>query len=237
MTAAAPDPCRRAAPCRCAYSGGVTFRRWSAVLFDFDGTLANTIPLILGSFRWTLAQHDFPPTDDATIRSWIGRTLPDVFTELAGVDAVDELQTTYRTWQSGNQHLLETYPGIDGLVARLADAGVPIGVATSRRRDSATALLDAAGLSARLPLLAGLEDTTDHKPDAAPLLLAADRLGIEPAEAVYVGDAVVDLQAARAAGMTGVGVTWGAGLPAQLRSQPSHAVVDTVAQLQLALAG
>jgi len=215
----------------------VTFPRWSAVLFDFDGTLANTIPLILGSFRWTLAHHDLPPADDTTIRSWIGRTLPDIFTELAGADAVGELQDTYRSWQSEHQHLLQTYPGMDALVARLADAGTPMGVATSRRRDTATALLDAAGLAVHLPLLVGLEDTDDHKPDAAPLLLAADRLGIESGEAVYVGDAVVDLQAARAAGMTGVGVTWGAGLPALLRAEPSHAVVDTVPELQLALAG
>ena len=213
----------------------MTFRRWSAVLFDFDGTLANTIPLIVGSFRWTLAQHDLPPVGDSTIRSWIGRTLPDIFTELAGADAADELQDTYRAWQADNQHLLQTYPGMDALVARLADAGVPMGVATSRRRDTAEALLDAAGLSAHLPLLVGLEDTADHKPDAAPLLLAADKLGIESGEAVYVGDAVVDLQAARAAGMTGVGVTWGAGLPALLRAQPSHAVVDTVPELEVAL--
>lgn len=214
----------------------MTDPRWSAVLFDFDGTLANTIPLIVGSFRWTIAEFDLPPADDATIRSWIGRTLPDVFTELAGPEAVDEIQDAYRAWQLDNHHLLETYPGVDALLAGLADSGVPIGVATSRRRASAATLLSAVGLDGHLPLLVGLEDTATHKPDAAPLLLAAERLGVDPAGAVYVGDAVVDLRAANAAGMTGVGVTWGAGLPDALRAEPSLAVVDTVGELGVALA-
>ncbi|MFT3876239.1 MAG: HAD family hydrolase [Propioniciclava sp.] len=215
----------------------MTDLRWSAVLFDFDGTLANTIPLIIGSFRWTLAEYDLPPADDATIRSWIGRTLPDVFTELAGTDEVDELMAGYRAWQLENHHLLQTYPGMDALLARLADAGVPLGIATSRRRDSAEHLMRVAGLDGSLPLLVGLEDTSAHKPDAAPLLLAAERIGADPSGAVYVGDAVVDLRAAQAAGMTGVGVTWGAGLPGDLRAETSLAVVDTVTELTMALAG
>jgi pyrophosphatase PpaX len=84
-------------------------------------------------------------------------------------------------------------------------------------------------------VLATLEDTTEHKPLPAPLLLAAERLGSEASDCIYVGDAVVDLQAARAAGMAGIGVTWGAGDPDALRAEPSVAVVDTVEELRAAL--
>lgn len=212
---------------------GVTDPRWKTVLFDFDGTLANTIPLILASYRHTIERFGLEPADDATIKSWIGRTLPDMFTELAGAEQGPALMDAYSTWQADNaaDHLA-AYPSIDELVTDLVDAGVRVGIATSRRRASAEELARALGLHEHLPLLVAMEDTPDHKPSPAPLLLAAARIGADPAECVYVGDAVVDLGAADAAGMAGIGVTWGAGLPDALRAHPSVAVVDTVAQLR-----
>lgn len=206
--------------------------RWKTVLFDFDGTLANTIPLILASYRHTIERFGLAPADDATIQSWIGRTLPDMFTELAGTDRATELMNAYVAWQLDNvaEHLVP-YPGIDELLIGLVDAGVRVGVATSRRRGTAEVLARALGLHERLPLLVAMEDTEHHKPHPAPLLLAAERIGADPTGCVYIGDAVVDLGAAHAAGMAGIGVTWGAGLPHALRAEPSVGVVDTVDQL------
>lgn len=208
------------------------------ILFDFDGTLANTVPLILASYRHTIDTVGLPPADEATIRSWIGRTLPDMFTELAGPDRVAELTEIYSTWQHDNaeQHLLP-YAGMHQLVTDLIEAGAKVGIATSRRRGSAQRLKELLGLDERLPLLVGLEDTVAHKPAAEPLLLAAQRLGSEPGDCVYVGDALVDLRAARAAGMLGVGVTWGAGVPGELRAESAHVVVDEVADLRRVLLG
>lgn len=210
--------------------------RWKTVLFDFDGTLANTIPLIVASCRWTIEEFGLAPASDDTIRSWIGRTLPDLFTELAGAERVPEIMDAYATWQLAHiEEYLESYPGMLDLVADLAAAGVRQGIATSRRRHSAGVLAATLGLDAHLPLLTGLEDTDHHKPHPAPLLLAAERLGADPADCVYVGDAVVDLGAADAAGMAGIAVTWGAGLPDALRAHPSVAVVDTVDELRALL--
>ncbi|WP_179229165.1 HAD family hydrolase [Parenemella sanctibonifatiensis] len=208
------------------------------ILFDFDGTLANTVPLILASYRHTFDTVGLPPADEATIRSWIGRTLPDMFTELAGPDRVAELTEIYSTWQHDNaeQHLLP-YAGMHQLVSDLIEAGAKVGIATSRRRGSAQRLKDLVGLDERLPLLVGLEDSTQHKPAAEPLLLAAERLGSEPGDCVYVGDALVDLRAAQAAGMVGVGVTWGAGVPGELRAESAHAVVDEIGDLRRVLLG
>ncbi|WP_179229015.1 HAD family hydrolase [Parenemella sanctibonifatiensis] len=208
------------------------------ILFDFDGTLANTVPLILASYRHTIDTVGLPPADEATIRSWIGRTLPDMFTELAGPDRVAELTEIYSTWQHDNaeQHLLP-YAGMRQLVTDLIEAGAKVGIATSRRRGSAQRLKELLGLDEWLPLLVGLEDSTEHKPAAEPLLLAAERLGSEPGDCVYVGDALVDLRAAQAAGMVGIGVTWGAGVPDELRAESAHAVVDEVADLRRVLLG
>ena len=208
------------------------------ILFDFDGTLANTVPLILASYRHMIDTVGLPPADEATIRSWIGRTLPDMFTELAGPDRVAELTEIYSTWQHDNaeQHLLP-YAGMHQLVTDLIEAGAKVGIATSRRRGSAQGLKELLGLDERLPLLVGLEDTVAHKPAAEPLLLAAERLGSEPGDCVYVGDALVDLRAAQAAGMVGVGVTWGAGVPGELRAESAHAVVDEIGDLRRVLLG
>lgn len=210
--------------------------RWKTVLFDFDGTLANTIPLIIASYRWTIQHHDLPALTDDEIRATIGRTLPDMMAELGGAERAAELMDAYSAWQRDNvTTYLESYPGLDTLLPELVSAGVRIGIATSRRRESAENLADVLGLD--LPVLATLEDTTEHKPLPAPLLLAAERLGAPPAECAYVGDAVVDLRAADAAGMAGIGVTWGAGEPEELRAEPSVAVVDTVDELRSLLLG
>ncbi|MDO5533865.1 MAG: HAD-IA family hydrolase [Propionibacteriaceae bacterium] len=214
----------------------MTTARWSTVLFDFDGTLANTIPLILASYRWTIEQHDLPRLTDEQIRATIGRTLPDMMTELGGPERAAELMDAYSAWQRDNvTTYLEAYAGIDALLADLGEAGVRIGVATSRRRESAESLAAVLGLD--VPVLAALDDTLEHKPLPAPLLFAAERIGSLPADCAYIGDAVVDLQAADAAGMAGIGVTWGAGDPDALRAEPSFAVVDTVDDLRAALLG
>ena len=119
----------------------------------------------------------------------------------------------------------------------LADSGVRVGIATSRRRLSAEAIVAALELDDHLVVAAAMEDTEAHKPDPAPLLLAAQRLGFDAATTAYVGDALVDLRAANAAGMAGIGVTWGAGDPGAMHAEPAVAVVDTRDALRSVLLG
>ena len=206
--------------------------RWRAVLFDLDGTIANTIPLIVASFRHTLAVHDLDVPDDATITSWIGRTLHDQFGRLVPADQVDAIVARYTAWQMEHlDELLEPFDGIAELLQALADAGVPAGIVTSKRRGPAQHTLEHLGLDRWLEVSTAYEDTAEHKPHPAPLLHGATSLGFDRDTTVYVGDAATDLIAAEAAGMAGIGVTWGSGLPDALRAQPSAGVVDTVAEL------
>ena len=111
-----------------------------------------------------------------------------------------------------------------------------VGVATSKRRASAEATLASAGL-AGVPVLAAVEDTRTHKPEPEPLRFAAHALGVEPSDCVYVGDAVVDVLAARAAGMAAIAVTWGAGTPTALAEAGPNEVVDSVEALSGLLLG
>jgi pyrophosphatase PpaX len=117
----------------------------------------------------------------------------------------------------------------------LTHSGATIGVVTSKRHVSATNTLRAAGLDGHLPLLVAMEDTDAHKPDPEPLLLALQRLGVRAADCVYIGDAVVDVLAARAAGMASIAVTWGAGEHADLMAAGPLAVVDTMEELRALL--
>lgn len=207
--------------------------RWPGVLFDLDGTLVDTIGLILASYDHALtsilgADVRYTPEE---ARGWIGRPLMPVFEERYPAHAV-ALEEAYRTWNLANTaRLIRRYPGIEDTVRALLDAQVRVGVVTSKRAQPAALALQHAGLDGLVDLVATMESTDRHKPDPASLLHGATRLSLPPERCVYVGDAVVDLVAARAAGMASIAVTWGAGeRSALLAAEPDH-VVDTAAEL------
>ena len=102
---------------------------------------------------------------------------------------------------------------------------------TSKRHHSALVSLECVGLTGQIPLLATEEDTATHKPSPEPLLHALNRIDADADDAVYVGDAVVDMQAARAAGVRSIGVTWGAASADELRAVEPTAVVHDVGEL------
>ncbi len=208
---------------------------WPTVVFDLDGTLVDTIGLIVASYQHafrTVLGHEW---DEAQIRSWIGQPLIRAF-RIADEPRADELYAVYTEWNEANtERLVRPYAGMDRLLGDLTTAGVGIAVATSKRREPAEWALRLCGLDGLVPVIVSMEDTPVHKPDPAPLLLACSRAGGEPSHAAYVGDATVDLTAAEAAGMTGIGVTWGAGTADLLATVPGHAVVDDVATLRALL--
>jgi pyrophosphatase PpaX len=205
--------------------------RWPAVLFDLDGTLANTIPLIVASYNHALSSVVGQTLPEEEIKSWIGRPLVETFD--AWPEHQVELDRIYRAWNLANHDdLIQEYAGVPALLADLAAAGVARGVVTSKRRSTAAAALQAVGIAEWVEILAALEDTDRHKPHPEPLLLGAARLGADPSVCVYVGDAVVDVVAARAAGMAAVAVTWGAGQPDQLKAAEPDFLVETVEDLR-----
>lgn len=210
--------------------------RWPTVLFDLDGTLANTVPAIVASYTHTWATVGRTVTA-ADILPTIGRTLQDVFTE-QDPERAEELEATYLAHNMAHlPELVEPYEGVNELLREMIDVGITTGVVTSKRTEGALLTMRCVGLPDDMPLLCSMEDTTAHKPDPTPLLTGMRRVHANPETTLYVGDAVVDLQAARAGGMAGVGVTWGAGRPADLREQPSVGVVDTVEQLRQIILG
>lgn len=208
--------------------------RWPVVLFDLDGTLVDTVGLIISSFQhaWRVVFDE--QLDAEVARSWIGRTLPDVFAPY-GTQKASELNDAfvrYNIVELPRQQ--RNYPGVADVLAALASAGAAVGIVTSKRLRGAALSLEVAGIMG-VPLLATLESTAAHKPDSAPLLYALDKLGRRPDETVYVGDAVVDVQAARAAGCSAVAVTWGAGERLGLEAARPDVLVHSAADLAAVL--
>jgi pyrophosphatase PpaX len=203
-----------------------------AVLFDFDGTLADTIDLILKSYDHAVTAYGYEHPDPEVLRKWIGVPLVDTFQSLfPGLpDAAIEVYDEWSREHVGE--LVEIFPGMDELLADLAAAGIATGIVTSRRRDSFELVAGAVGVLDLVPVTVTADEGERHKPDPAPLLQAARLLGVEPMNATYVGDAVVDVQAAKAAGMRAIVLPRGAATEDELCGSGPDALLHSTAELR-----
>ena len=184
-------------------------------LFDLDGTVLDTYAPILESMRYATKMVFGEALPDSKLVSMVGQPLVTQMQAFAaergcGSEVADELTRVYRKY---NERDLDEksfpFPGIPEAIASLKNAGFTVGVVTSKRAVLATKSLKAHGLFDAFACVNGAEDSTAHKPDPDPLLTAAKKLGVSPDRCVYVGDSPYDLQAAHAANMPCVGVTWG----------------------------
>lgn len=210
---------------------------WPVVLFDLDGTLANTIPLIVASYQHAFATVTGRQVSEGEARSWIGQTLPATFAREDLRNAA-RLERVYRTFNDEHlEQMVEPFPGIPELMQALLASPATVGVVTSKRRANALRTMPLADLPAEIPLVGAMEDSATHKPAPGPLLAAVERLSVAASTCVYVGDAVYDTQAAHAAGMSAISVSWGAGVRADLVAQQPLGVADDAAQLVSLLLG
>jgi len=200
---------------------------WPVVLFDLDGTLANSIDLVVASYRAAFATTGRDIERDVALH-WIGETLRQTFAREAPGGGPD-METAYRAYYADHVNQITGYPGVPELLTSLNDAGAVTGVVTAKKREVALVTMRQAGVEGLIELLGAMEDTAAHKPDPEPLLAAAAKLGVAPETCVYIGDATYDVMAAQAAGMAVIAVTWGAGDPAELAAlHPDALVTDAV---------
>jgi pyrophosphatase PpaX len=180
------------------------------VLFDLDGTLVDTIELILCSFHHATEEVLGEPLPDEIVLADVGvplRTQMQSFSE----EHADELLRVYREHNAvHHDDLIKEYPGVEDVLRELRARGYKLGVVTSKLSHMARRGLDCFDLAPLVDIVIGADDVEIHKPDPHPLLTAAERLGSAAEKCVYVGDAPPDIQAARGAGMISIGALWGA---------------------------
>ena len=195
-----------------------------ALLFDLDGTLVDSIGLIVGSMRHAFRGREVCPTD----KEWtskIGTPLRNCFSDWAAdADDVEVLVAGYREWQLANHdRLMSAYYGVAETLAALHQAGHRTALVTSKSEELAVRALRHTGLDPFIDEIVGLEATTRHKPDPEPVQVALDRLGVAPADAMFLGDSPYDILAGNAAGVHTVAALWGPFSRAELEpASPGH---------------
>lgn len=180
-----------------------------AVLFDLDGTLIDSVPDIHAAINETLASLGEPPLTIEAISRMVGRGV-DVLIERV-FEALGKSPDPATRKKIGDRYLaiysarateLTTLnPGASGAVRGLRARGLRLGVVTNKPAHETALVLDHFGLSESMEVVVGGDAGVPLKPAPDLLLLACKRLGVEPADALFVGDSENDVGAARAAGL------------------------------------
>ena len=210
--------------------------RWPVVLFDLDGTVVDSGAIILASMRHATREVLGREYSDAELLQAVGG--PGLQAQMAAFapEHVDELVRVYRAHNEPLHDELEACLGMEDVLVRLKEEGRRLGVVTAKYRPTVELAFARVPLGHLFETVVGGDETERHKPDPEPLLLAAERLGADPAETAYVGDSPFDVGAAKAAGMRAVAVTWGRIHDrARLEAAEPDAVVDTAEELLAAL--
>jgi pyrophosphatase PpaX len=183
--------------------------RFPVVLFDFDGTVVDSGAIILASMRHATETVLARTYSEEELMANVGG--PGLEAQMAAFapDHVAELVRVYRAHNEPLHDGLLACAGMEEALAALRDEGRTLGLVTAKRRATVELAFARLPLAHFFDVLVGGDETTRHKPDPAPLLLALERLRAEPAQAAYVGDSPYDMRAARAGGLYAIGVTWG----------------------------
>lgn len=182
-----------------------------AVLYDFDGTLADTTELVMECYRLTMRQHlgEVPPEEE-----WLrgfGTPLEIQMNRFARTPTeCEEMIATYRRYQETQaERLIRPFSGVLETLDALRELGMAMAIVTSRHRESTLRALDLCGITDRFAVIVSPEDVASPKPHPEPVLFALERLGVAAEQAIFVGDSPHDMAAGREAGTRTAAALWG----------------------------
>lgn len=212
--------------------------RLKAIVFDLDGTLADTAADIREALARALANEDLPPIDLASVRLMIGggpgllvRRALDRLGVADDDDRVARLTEGFHTeYIAQGNRLSELFPGVAPGLERMRSAGLKLGICSNKPDDLCRLLVDSFDLGDKVDAVLGSGAGLPRKPDPAPLLYVIERLGATPATTLYVGDSETDVKVARAAGVTVALVSYGYTLR-HASQLGADGVVDSIIEL------
>lgn len=205
----------------------------AAVLFDLDGTVVDTIPHILASFRHATADVLGEALPDDVLMHYVGVPLARQMRYFTDDEATAErLLASYREFNHRtHDEMARLYPNTRTALDVLARSGVPMGIVTSKSRMMARRAIDLFDLGGYFSVVVTADDTETHKPDPGPVLHGAALLGVEPPRAVYVGDSPADIESGNGAGAGTVAATWGVASRDRLMAAAPDAIIDDISEL------
>jgi len=212
--------------------------RGHALFLDLDGTLIDSGPIILASYRHATSSVLGLDVPDAELMALVGG--PGLREQMARFSAerADELVAVYRAHNEPLHQGLLAFPGIDGVLRALKAEGRRVGVVTAKWRPTVELAFAAVGFGGLFDVVVGSEDTERHKPEPEPILHALELLGARAGDAAYVGDSPYDVAAARAAGAHDAHIAHVRGRAPGQAGQGEHpdAIVHSAEELLAALA-
>ena len=213
--------------------------KYNTVLFDFDGTLYDTVEGITKCVQYALSKHGIEAPLEA-LRCFAGPPLAEKFMEVYGVDSAlaEQLVKDYRErYLPIGVYESAPFPGVGDMLLRLRTAGLHLGVATSKPQTLAELLLDRAGLRDCFDAIVG--STPGKKDDRKWMVVrrAMELCGAEPAATVLVGDTKYDAIGAAKAGIGCIGAAWGYAAPGELEAAGVLCTARDFAALEAFLLG
>lgn len=207
------------------------------VIWDVDGTLVDTATQHFAAWK-RLAQDLHSDFSAAQFAATFGRRNPEIIREIFGQDFsevdIDRLGLQKETYYRADAQAIgvQLLPGVLDLLKQLQIAGFQQAIGSSAPRGNLDLLLDLTQIEAYFETSVAMEDTTRGKPDPQVFLIAAARLGLEPARCVVMEDAPAGIEAAKAGGMVAIGITFvGHHTTARLQAAGADLVVRTLTEV------
>ncbi|MFJ7666176.1 HAD family hydrolase [Lysinibacillus sp. NPDC097195] len=207
-----------------------------AIIFDFDGTLANTLPICFEAFHHVFKEFDNKDCTDNDIKAMFGPSETGIIRDnLLHPNKEEAIENYYAKYEELHKDLLDGDGEILALLSFLKESGMKIGIFTGKAKRSLDISLHALQMAELFDVIITGDDVVKPKPDPEGLLKALSLLEVDACEAIYVGDSDADIVAGLQANVFTIGVQW---LPqfqtAQFSAQP-HAIIKTVAQFKQSL--
>jgi pyrophosphatase PpaX len=205
----------------------------TTALFDLDGTLIDSIRLILDSYHHTLSRHNLPARTDEEWLRGVGTPLHVQFSAWQeSRETLEAMIATYRAFNlEHHDRMVTIYPGVLDAVREIKAAGIQTGLVTSKNRHGALRGLKLVGLEALMDVLVCADEVANPKPHPEPVEKAVGLLGANPTTTVYVGDSIHDMHSGRAAGVRTAAALWGPFKRSHLESAAPDYWLETPADL------
>lgn len=206
----------------------------NAFIFDLDGTLSDSIPVIVATAKESWAELGVA-VDEARILSFIGTPLFETGEAVLGPGRGQEYVAMYQKHYRAQPRQLRPFPGVPEMLAALKQQGARLALCTAKHEHSAVESVEQIGVSGLLDVIVHSDMTTLRKPHAEPALRAVELLGADRRDCLFIGDSVHDIRCGHNARLAACAVTYGAGTAEELAAERPEYTAHNIPALRALL--